>query len=230
MSKFDASFLEEMKKKLDVQLLGVASIATSNSKELRERANSLLPAAKSVVVLAKEMYREVVALLRPSKGVGEADAGELFGPHGDYLNGRLTRAAYDLAELLRKEGYRSLVLPAAGCPMDQRSLTAIFSYKHAAVLAGLGTMGRHSLLITPQYGPRVRLACLLTDAPLEGTAAPSKNYCRDCDACLRECPAQALKVPGPDQAYAINPFACRTYRQAGLTCGVCLRACDEALS
>jgi len=229
MVKFDRHFIEEMRSKLDIELMGVASIETSNSKELRERATSLLSGVKSVVVLGKEIYKEVLALLRPSKEAGEAEPGELLGPHSDYLNSRLTKAVYDLSVLFRKEGFRSLPLPAAGCPMDQRSLMAIFSYKHAAELAGLGTMGRHSLLITPHHGPRVRLACLLTEAPLEASPLTQKDYCVDCDACIQECPAQALQVPRKGEPYSINIFACRTYRQAGLTCSVCMKICDKIL-
>ena len=227
---FDKNFLSEMKDKLGVELLGVASIGKDSPPELKDRATALLPGAKSVVVLGKEIFKEVVALLEPSKEAGEAEAGELLGPHGDYLNGRLTRAVYDLAALFRKEGYRSLVLPAAGCPTDQRSLKAVLSYKHAAELAGLGSIGRHSLLITPEYGPRVKLACLLTEAPLESSPRSVKNYCLHCDACIRKCPAQVLQVPKRGEAYAINKFACRTYRQAGLTCSICMKVCDEVLS
>jgi len=229
MEKFNRHFMEEMKSKLNVELLGVASLETTTSKELRDRATSLLPGVKSVAVLGKEIYKEVVALLGPSKGAGEAEAGELLGPHGDYLNGRLTKAVYDLTGLFRKEGYRSLPLPAAGCPTDQRFLTALFSYKHAAQLAGMGKIGRHSLLITPEYGPRVRLACLLTEAPLQASPSMPKDYCIDCDACIRQCPSQALQVPGKGEAYSMNKFACRTYRQAGLACSVCLKVCDEIL-
>ena len=229
MSKFGQHFIQEMKSKLGVELIGVISIETSTSKELKDRATSLLPGAKSVMVVGKEIYKEVVALLEPFKGAGEAERGELLGPHSDYLNGRLTKAVYDLSELFRKEGYRSLPLPAAGCPVDQRSLNALFSYKHAAQLSGLGTIGRHSLLITPQYGPRVRLACLLTEIALEPSAMEQKDYCIDCDVCIRECPAKALEVPERGEAYAMNKFACRTYRQAGLTCSVCMRVCDEVV-
>jgi len=230
MKKIDPNFLQEMKRKLDVNLLGVVSMENSNAQELKKQATSLLPGVQSVVVFGKEVFKEVVALLSPSKGVGEAEPAELFGPHSDYLNGRLTRAAYDLSALFRKEGYGSLPLPAAGCPTDQRFLKAVFSYKHAAQLAGLGTIGRHSLVITPDFGPRVRLACLLTEAPLEASPSLEKKYCLDCDACIRACPAQALQMPAPDEAYSMNKFACRTYRQAGLTCSVCLKTCDEALS
>jgi epoxyqueuosine reductase QueG len=180
------------------------------------------------VVFAKEIYKEVVALVQPSKGAGEVERGELLGVHTDYLNGRLNRAIHEMANLFRQEGYRSVPLPAMG-PMDQRFLTALFSYKHAGELAGLGKIGRHSLLITPEFGPRVRLACLLTEAPLEASALADKHYCTRCDACIRECPAQALQVPVRGEAYAMNKFACRTYRQVGLNCGVCMRICDEQL-
>ncbi len=229
MGIFNQDFLQEMKAKLDVDVLGVASVEAPISPKLRDAATPLLPGAKSVVVMGKEMYREVVALLGPQKGAGEAEYGGLIGPHADYINGRLNRAVYELAGFLRNDGYRSLPLPAAGCPTDQRFLTAIFSYKHAAQLAGLGSLGRHSLLITPECGSRVRLACLLTEAPLEASPVSNRDYCVDCDACIRECPAEALQMPGPETNYSMNKFACQAYRQAGLTCGVCIKACDEVL-
>jgi len=227
--KFDQSYMQEMKDKLEVELLGVVSVEKTVSKELKDSASFLLPGVKSVVVLGKEIYKEVISLLKPSKEAGEADAGELLGPHSDYINGRLNRAIHELTNLFKKEGFRSLPLTAQGCPTDQRTLTAVFSYKHAGELAGLGTIGKHSLLITPEFGPRVRLACLLTEAPLEGSSLLQKNYCINCEACIQECPAQALKVPRRDEVYSINKFACRTYRQAGMTCGICMKVCDEAL-
>lgn len=187
-----------------------------------------LPRAKSVVVFGKEIYKEVVSLLKPSKEAGEAESGELLGVHTDYLNGRLTRAAHELATLFRQKGYRSLPLPAVG-PSDQRFLTALLSYKHVGKLAGLGTIGRHSLLITQEFGPRVRLACLLTEASLECSPLTEREYCTNCDACLRECPAQAIQAPKKEGAYSINKFACRAYLQAGLTCGVCMKVCDEVV-
>lgn len=228
MKEFGQDFIQGMKKKLDVELIGVASVQVSTSRELKDRASALLPEAKSVIVLGKEIYKEVVSLLKPSKEAGEAESGELLKVHSDYLSGRLTRAVHELANLFREKGYRSLPLPAVG-PSDQRFLTSLLSYKHVAELAGLGTIGRHSLLITPEYGPRVRLACLLTEASLEPSPLTDREYCMNCDACIHECPVQALQVPKQGEVYSINKFACRTYRQAGLTCCVCMKACDEAI-
>jgi epoxyqueuosine reductase len=226
MVKIDQDDLQQMKKRLEIDLIGVASVETS--KELKDRAAVFLPTVNSVVVLGKETYQEVVALLEPSKGAGETEPGEVFAVHADYVNSRLSRAVHELADLFHKEGYRSVPLPAAvGFITDQRFLSALFSYKHAAELAGLGTIGHHSLLITPEFGPRIRLACLLTEAMLDPSPRAQKDFCAGCEACIRVCPAQAIQAPEAGQAYSMNRFACRAYRQVGLVCSVCLKVCDK---
>ena len=225
--EYNKDFIQEMKEKLDVEMIGVASVGAS--KELRERATALLPGSRSVVVFGKEIYKEIVSLLKPSKEAGEAESGEPLRVHADYLNGRLNRAVHKLAIILKKQAHRSLPLPAVS-PSDQRFLTSLLSYKHVGELAGLGTIGRHSLLIAPQFGPRIRLSCLLTEASLEPSARNRKDYCINCDICIRECPAKALFVPKQGDTYSINKFACRTYRQAGLTCSVCMKVCDEVIA
>jgi epoxyqueuosine reductase QueG len=231
MKTFDWQFLDGMRDELGVQMIGVISVGQSNSNELKERTNVLLPETKSVVVLAHEIFKEVVSLLRPSKEIGEADSGDLLRPHSDYVDGRLNHAVHQLAIIFRKNNFKSLPLPAAaGFMTDQRFLANIFSYKQAAQLAGLGSIGRHSLLITPEFGSRVRLACVLTEAQLEPSATTvQSDRCINCNACIRACPAGALQVPRSHKTYSINKFACRSYRQVGVMCSVCLRACDEAL-
>ncbi len=228
MAKFNQKFLQEMKGKLGVELLGVAPL--NASKELKRQAEELLPGARSVVVLAKEIFKEVVDHLDAGKGIGEAAPSDFMGPHSEYLGGRLTKAAYDLAGVLRKEGYRCFPLPSLGTPVDQRFLKPIFPFKQAAVLAGIGSVGWHTLVITPEYGPRVRFSCLLTDAPLESSPAPKKSYCRQCGACIRICPAGALQKPKKGEYAAMNPFSCRTYRGVGVSCSLCLKACDRVVS
>ena len=226
MKQFNQKFLQEMKEKLDIDMIGVASIEKSN--ELKDRAIQFLPTVKSVIVFAKETYKEVVALTGPSKETGEAELGEVLSVHANYIYGRLNRAVHEFAQLFHQGGYRSIPLCAApGFITDQRFVKTLFSYKHAAELAGLGTIGRNSLLITREFGPRVRLACLLTDAPVDETPRMKNDFCTKCNACIRICPAQAIQEPQSGQSYAINRFACRAYRQAGLVCSVCLKVCDE---
>jgi len=64
-----------------------------------------------------------------------------------------------------------------------------------AIDAGLGDLGRNGLLITPQYGPRVRLSKVLTDLPLvpdEPIEFGAIEYCEKCKKCAQYCPSQSI--------------------------------------
>ena len=67
-----------------------------------------------------------------------------------------------------------------------------YSRKTWQKMAGLGWQGKNLLLITPQYGSRVRLVTVLTDAPLI-VDGPVKNRCGKCMLCRDACPAGAIK-------------------------------------
>lgn len=65
--------------------------------------------------------------------------------------------------------------------------------KDAAVLAGLGCVGRNNLFLSPELGPRLRLRALFLDAALPPTGPVDFDPCRDCQApCLQVCPSKAL--------------------------------------
>jgi len=65
------------------------------------------------------------------------------------------------------------------------------SHKAIARAAGLGWIGKSSLLVTPQFGPRVGLISILTDMVLEPDA-PLANLCPGCSACIDACPIGAI--------------------------------------
>jgi len=65
--------------------------------------------------------------------------------------------------------------------------------KDAAALAGLGVIGKNNLLITPEFGPRVRLRALLLDADLQPTGPIAFDPCAGCDMpCRKACPQEAF--------------------------------------
>ena len=212
---------------LDVDAVGIASLDDLKGSKLEETALRLLPETRSIVVLAMEIYPEILGLTRPGREMGKASLNDLLDRNSDFLYGRLTKAAYDVAKASRGHGCKALPLPATGCPMDARFLEAVFSYKHAGQAAGLGYIGRGSLLITPDFGPRVRLSCCLTEAPLEPTRASVVSGCGSCEICIDNCPAGALSQPQAEEAYAINKFACSLFRNASGGCSECLRLCPE---
>lgn len=84
--------------------------------------------------------------------------------------------------------------------------------KPAAVAAGLGSVGLHTLLVTPDFGPRVRLSGFVTDAPLTADAPFDQRLCDDCGVCERECPSGAIGAKFP-----VNIAACSAYLFAGLS-------------
>ncbi len=210
---------------LDVNKVGVVRLSEWKGTKLEESALNLLPQARSAVVFAKEIYSEILDLVSAGRTTGAASLNDLLDSNAEFLSGRLTRAAYDTAGAFRSIGLKALPLPARGCPMDARFLEAVFSYKHAGQAAGLGKLGWHSLLITPDFGSRVRLSCCLTEAELEPTNTDMTIECDSCGICLDSCPAGALTKPQSGEQYSINKFACNSFRSASGGCSECMRLC-----
>lgn len=225
--KTDSTGLKDFLAKLDVDVVGVASLEDWKGTKLEETALKLLPQARSVVVFAMEIYREILDLASPGRAMGVTSLNDLLDANATFLNGRLTKASYDVARASRELGMKALPLPAAGCPLDTRFLQAVISYKHAAQAAGLGTIGKHSLLITPHFGPRVRISCCLTEASLEPARVEASWECASCSICIDGCPAGALAEPQAGEAYAINKFACSSFRNASGGCAECMRLCPS---
>lgn len=70
--------------------------------------------------------------------------------------------------------------------------------KDAAVLAGFGCIGKNNLLITPSYGPRVRLRALFLDAEIPPTGPIFFDPCTDCKVfCRKVCPENAMNERAP---------------------------------
>lgn len=222
--------LQDVLSRLDVDAVGMVRLADCKGTRLEETAMGLLPEVRSVVILAMEISREVLDLAVIGREAGAPSLNDLVARDADYLYGRLTKACYDVAKASRRQGFRALPLPAAGCPADTRFLEAVFSYKHAAQAAGLGRIGKHSLLVTRDFGPRVRLSCCLTEAALEPTGRDSDAVCGACRICIEKCPAGALAEPEGEEAYGINKYACSSfYNGSGGACIECMRLCPAGI-
>jgi len=66
--------------------------------------------------------------------------------------------------------------------------------KDAAVMAGLGCIGKNNLVITPEYGPRIRFRTLLLDWKAEPSAPLEFNPCEGCkQPCRKACPIKAFQ-------------------------------------
>ena len=66
--------------------------------------------------------------------------------------------------------------------------------KDAAVMAGIGCIGQNNLLVTPEFGPRIRLRAMILEKTLHPTGPVPFDPCEDCKApCLRVCPQNAYR-------------------------------------
>jgi len=110
-----------------------------------------------------------------------------------------------------------------------------------AIQAGLGELGRNGILITPKYGPRVRLCKVFTDLPMvcdDPIEFGVKEFCDVCGKCAKQCPANAIiegertteghnisNSPGPLKWY-VDGEACHMYwSKSRCDCGMCIRVC-----
>jgi epoxyqueuosine reductase len=96
-----------------------------------------------------------------------------------------------LQHLLDRQGIRYYLPPPS--QTDEIGLFAPFSFKYAAVQAGLGWIGKNGVLVTREFGPRVRLGVLLLDYPLACGTPATTGSCGDCHACVDACPWNLIK-------------------------------------
>ena len=155
-----------------------------------------LPGAKSMVILGDKVLE------------GPINSGVIRHAISEFksVDERLSMAARETALELETQGFRSLPIPPY-FPLEMsyatKGLVGDVSLREAAVRAGMGVLGKHGLLITPNWGPRLRLAGVVTKAPLESLSADSllsldkvKSLCDGCNRCLRSCPAGAITEAG----------------------------------
>jgi epoxyqueuosine reductase len=158
------------------------------------------------------------------------------------LGSQTTRLAYTRSEIiqasaqefLRGLGYQGLA---------ESTTNALGISPALAVMAGLGEMSRLNRLITPEFGPMVRVFKVLTDLPVavdKPIDAGIMEFCKRCKKCAEACPSESLSFldeptwetqgdwnnPG-HKAYFENAVTCMAYwrEQAGTNCGICFAVC-----
>jgi len=114
---------------------------------------------------------------------------------------------------------------------ERRHGRGILSLKHAGRLAGLGVLGRNTLLINEKYGNMIWLGAVLLSAELEADPPADYEACpEECSLCLDSCPQGAL------DGVTIDQKLCRQRSIAStpgggwtLSCNICRRICPRRL-
>jgi ferredoxin len=126
----------------------------------------------------------------------------------------LEEVSLELVYWLEDAGYPALIVPPThvdpwkytGDPSKHQS--TLISLPHAAVEAGLGTLGLNLQLLTPQFGPRVLLTAVLCSVDVECDRPMAEALCLgpECGRCLKACPGDVIRHWDRDWE------ACDTYR------------------
>ena len=203
---------------------GADMVGIVNSRSFGEappghRPEDVLRGAKSIVVMA-------IRLL---------DASLENAPSREYsmnyatVNRELNSLAFKVGKLLQNRGFRAVQIPSSP-PYDEEKEMGDISHRHAGALAGLGTLGRNSLLLSDRFGPRIRLVSVVTDAELEADAASDATVCEGCSSCVEACPVGAIGEDGTIDKPKCNDHHESIAKELGLesdmsACGICIRAC-----
>src|SRR5271157_1908027 len=193
--------------------------------ERRIDPRALMRDAKSVVVLGLNYGPDadpLAALERP-----EAGAISVYARHRDYhdvLKGKLKQLAAFLVAAARPEQADVKVF------VD----TAPLMEKPLAALAGLGWQGKHTNLVSREFGSWLFLGAILTDLDLPPDP-PEADHCGQCRACLDACPTRAFPAP-----YRLDARRCISYltiehkgpipRQLRAAVGNRIYGCDDCLA
>ncbi len=192
-------------------IVGIADGATMNAnppdpKDPRVPADISDYDAGKVVVLGKRLSSGVTRIAR-------------WDERFKYYNDELTLTALEEIGLsmvlwLESKGYPALIVPPThvdpwryqGDP--GKHMKPLLSLDHAAVEAGLGTLGLNRMLLTPEFGPRVMLTAVLATMPVEADKRMETALCKgpSCGRCLAACPGDVIQHWNRDWA------ACDRYR------------------
>ncbi len=186
----------------------------------REKPQEIPPDLPNVIVTAQAMDYDLIRTV-PSALSGAATG---LGYSHDAL------VVLSIAQFIRNLGYRAVA------SMNDSALAIPL-----AIRAGLGEYGRNGLLITKEFGPRVRLGKIFTDMPLahdQPVAFGVKEFCQECRRCADGCPVKAIPHGAPSsdrhnqsniqgvRKWSVDGEKCFRYWAAqNSDCSICIRVC-----
>ena len=181
--------VETFVKSQHIPVMGAASAAEINKKAPPGfRPEDLLTGAKTVIILAKPLPLAVFLTDDKYKNMFYVRS---FATYYAIMD----KAANVISLMLEAAGYLSLPVPSySPIRFYDGEPRGLLSLKHAAEIAGLGKMGKNTLLIHPEYGNLLRLGGLVTT--MDWPVAEKKEFpglCpASCNKCEKACPVGAL--------------------------------------
>lgn len=207
-----ASTLKSILISLGAELCGIAGIDRFGDAPKGFHPTDVMKDCKSVITFARRF--PVVE--------GTLTDHNLYTKARDDITDRMDEIADTLCDVLSIHGINCTPISTCDSVLDEscgrwRSKVSI---KHATQACGIGTIGRHSLVISPEFGCMMWLGCVLSDAEFESDSL-KEPICEKCNRCVEACPVGALNGELVDQL-ACDAYA---YTDEGIVCHRCRDAC-----
>jgi len=194
-------------KRMGADIVGIGSIDRWSTAPIQMDPKQIMPNAKSIIAMGFRVMRGSL------RGVEE---GTYFSNYSAMGYGGITylympMTVINLSKLIEDEGYEAVPM---GHQSDWRSIDNVgypkpgfsrpvapgkaapdvmINLRIAAFLCGLGEIGYSKMLLTPEFGPRVRVGIIITDMELEPDPIMEPGtLCNRCMACVRECPGGCI--------------------------------------
>ena len=200
----DADTVKQKARDYGADLVGIVDAETLNAfppdPKWPQTPDRISPHVKSVIVIAK---RIPVGAFRAKTNIPVQ--------YMDMLVLRaMDKAAYRLAEWMEAEGHPSFVTAAQETDWSYKNASyGRLSTRHLGIEAGLGTFGLEVNILTPEFGPRIYLTGILSEATMASDERITEQVCigESCSRCLYSCPPDAVRH------FGIDKRACATEAQ-----------------
>ncbi len=180
-------------------ICGIANIDRFNEAPRGFSPIDLFAECKSVIVFG-------VAL---PKGITKVDSRLIYGHFNSFICQRVDEISLRGAKTI-EEKFKAITVPIpCDAPYDfwdKENMVGkgLISMKHAAVLSGIGEIGKNTLLINNKYGNLLTIGAILTDLDLQSDELSESICIKGCTKCLDNCPVYAI------QNGIVNQKLCRT--------------------
>ena len=191
--------------------------------DIREKANSLFDV---VGIVRIEDYTLLLLGLESTKERNLDDFGIADGNFRMY--GFETHVQHRLEELLLfiyNTGFSAEAVGRIGYPLEGE-----INLKAVAIRTGVGRRGKNTVVLHPEYGPRLRFIGIKTNIPWDTSDIPLKEeenpVCRHCNICIDSCPVNALEpYHMADPKICLSYFTPRDEKGRSILCDLCLKLC-----
>lgn len=205
----DSRKIKEYALKCGADLVGIASYDRFDGAPAQMDPRWMFPGGKSVIVMGFRHFRGVF------RGIEEGTFWTSYCSMGyaSINHVRQPLVLWNVCKLIEDEGYEAVPVPnnfpytsasiKSGEPLPSRALSrgvsperpcpnVFIQLRIAAFAAGMGDIGYSKMFLSPKFGPRQRLAAVITEAPLEPDPMPREKICDKCLMCLKACTVGAI--------------------------------------